>query len=55
MATINGTEVFSGPDPNAGAPVGRFSGIAIGNKTGKAATGMIGAFDNVTIRVPTPA
>jgi hypothetical protein len=55
VATINGTSVFSGPDPNAGAPVGRFNGIAVGNKTGKAGTGMIGAFDNVTIRVPTPA
>lgn len=55
VATINGTAVFSGPDPNASAPVGRFNGIAVGNKTGKAATGMIGAFDNVTIRVPNPA
>lgn len=54
VATINGTSVFSGPDPNSGAPVGRFNGIAVGNKTGKAATGMIGAFDNVTIRVPNP-
>jgi len=54
-ATINGSSVFSGLDPNSGPPVGRFTGVALGNKTDKAATGVIGAFDDITIRVPNPA
>ena len=51
-AYINGKPVVTFIDANPMPPIGRFSGIGAGNKSGAAGTGMLGTFDNVMIRIP---
>lgn len=55
LASINGKNVFgTSESTSAGAPAGRFMEIGVGNKTGAVGTGMLGTFDDVTIRIPSP-
>lgn len=55
IASINGATVYSGTESiAAGAPAGKFMEIGIGNKTGAAGTGMLGTFDDITVRIPGP-
>jgi hypothetical protein len=51
-AQINGKTVFTTDDTATEPPLGRFTEIAVGNKTGADATGMQGTFDDVTVRLP---
>jgi hypothetical protein len=54
IATINGQTVFSQIDALPQAPAGRYNELAVGNKTGSSASGMVGVFDDVSLRVPSP-
>lgn len=54
LAQINGVSVFNSTDTEASPPRGRFNEVAVGNKTGAAAAGMLGTFDDITVRVPSP-
>ncbi len=52
IASINGKTVFGTTESvSTGAPAGRFMQIGVGNKTGAAGTGILGTFDDVTIRI----
>lgn len=55
LASINGKTVFGGADSGTeGAPAGRFMAVGVGNKTGAPGAGMLGTFDDVTVRIPSP-
>lgn len=54
IAQVNGQSVFAGADPTPGPPAGRFNGVAVGNKANRPGAGMLGSFDDVTIRIPNP-
>jgi hypothetical protein len=54
IAQINGQTVYSEIDAAPSAPAGRFNELAVGNKTAAPGAGMVGVFDDVSIRVPSP-
>jgi hypothetical protein len=54
IAQVNGQTVYSAIDSTPQPPAGRYNELAVGSKTGTAATGMVGVFDDVSIRVPSP-
>lgn len=51
-AQINGKTVFTTDDTATEPPIGRFTEIAVGNKTGADGGGILGTFDDVTVRLP---
>jgi hypothetical protein len=53
-AQVNGLNVYNASDVAPSPPSGKFNEIALGNKAGASAMGMMGTFDNVTVRVPNP-
>ena len=54
LAKINGKRVYGAKDSAGGIPNGRRTTIAVGRRGTRSATGAVGAFDNVAIRVPDP-
>ncbi len=52
VAQINGKTVLTTDDTAVDPPLGRFTEIAVGNKTAADASGMQGTFDDVTVRLP---
>jgi hypothetical protein len=54
IAQINGQTVFTQIDGAPQPPAGKFNEIAVGNKTAASGSGMVGVFDDVSIRVPSP-
>jgi hypothetical protein len=54
IAQVNGQTVYSAVDGASQPPAGRYNELAVGSKTGAAASGMVGVFDDVAIRVPSP-
>ena len=52
VAQVNGHNVFVGQDNQPNPPRGRDNGVAVGNKTGASALGMLGTFDDITVSVP---
>lgn len=54
FAQINGVTIINSVDTGPTPPAGRFNEIAVGSKTGAAAMGMLGSFDDVTVSVPSP-
>ena len=54
IAQINGQTVYSAVDGAPQPPAGKFNELAVGNKTAAPGAGMVGVFDDVSIRVPSP-
>ena len=52
IAQINGKTVYSAVDSSPQPPAGKFNEIAVGSKSGATGSGMIGLFDDVSIRIP---
>jgi hypothetical protein len=54
IAQINGKTVYSAIDSSPNPPAGKFNELAVGNKTGASGSGIVGLFDDVSIRIPSP-
>jgi hypothetical protein len=54
IAQINNQTIYSAIDSAPQPPAGRYNELSVGSKTGAAAPGMVGVFDDVSIRVPSP-
>jgi hypothetical protein len=54
IAQINGQTVYSAIDSAPQPPAGRYNELSAGNKTGSSGSGIVGIFDDVSIRVPSP-
>jgi hypothetical protein len=54
IAQINNQTIYSAIDSAPQPPAGRYNELSVGSKTGAAAAGMVGVFDDVSIRVPSP-
>jgi hypothetical protein len=52
IAQVNGKTVYSAVDSSPNPPAGKFNELAVGSKSGSNGSGMVGLFDDVSIRIP---